>query len=308
MYQLAKPTTWIATLVLVFTAALNSGAVSSFGADQPIEQQPKIVLWPEGAPEAKGTSPADVPYLSVYPADPARSTKAAIVVCPGGGYGGLAKSHEGHEIGQWLNSLGISAYVLTYRHAPAYKDPVPRLDVQRAIRLVRAQADEAKLDANKIGVLGFSAGGHLASTAATQFDAGTPEAKDPIDRLSSRPDFAILCYPVITMEQGVTHGGSRKNLLGDAPDEEDVKRMSSELRVTPQTPPTFLWHTEEDTAVLPENSQRFYAAMLKHGVPGELHVFQKGRHGIGLGKNQGTASAWPTLCAEWLKTQGVVAK
>ncbi len=275
-----------------------------------IDDQPRIILWPEGAPEAKAGAPADIPYLSVYKADPSKATRCAIVVCPGGGYGGLAKSHEGHEIGQWLNELGISAYVLTYRHAPAYKDPVPRLDVQRAIRLVRSlNSPQAGMhDADKVGVLGFSAGGHLASTAATQFDLGLSDSPDTIDRLSSRPDFAILCYPVISMEQGVTHGGSRRNLLGESPSDEDVLRMSNDLRVTSQTPPTFLWHTQEDAAVLPENSLRFYSAMVKHRVPGELHIFQKGRHGIGLGKGQGTAAAWPELCANWLNSLGMLKK
>lgn len=265
----------------------------------------KIVLWPNGAPGAIGTAETDQPSLAVYapPADEANGT--AIVVCPGGGYQHLAVGHEGEEIGQWLNSLGVTAFVLRYRLAPAYKHPTPMLDVQRALRTVRSRAADWKLDPQKVGVLGFSAGGHLASTAATHFDSGDANAADPIDRASCRPDFAVLCYPVITFQDDVvTHRGSRKNLLGEQPDPQLVEFLSNDTQVTAQTPPVFLWHTTEDKGVKPGNSVRFYLACVNAGVPAELHLYEKGPHGIGLAKKYPGADQWPVACATWLKSHG----
>ncbi|WP_010586830.1 alpha/beta hydrolase [Schlesneria paludicola] len=265
----------------------------------------KIMLWPSGAPGAVGNAETDQPNLTLYapPADQLNGT--AIVVCPGGGYQHLAVGHEGEEIGQWLNSLGVTAFVLRYRLAPAYKHPTPMLDVQRALRTVRSRAAEWKLDPQKIGVLGFSAGGHLASTAATHFDGGDVAAADPIDRVSCRPDFAVLCYPVITFQDDVvTHRGSRKNLLGEQPDPQLVALLSNDTQVTDQTPPVFLWHTTEDKGVKPENSVRFYLACVKAGVPVELHLYEKGPHGIGLAKKHRGTDQWPVACAGWLKLHG----
>ena len=265
----------------------------------------KIVLWPNGAPGAVGTAETDQPSLTQFAPSPDLANGTAIVVCPGGGYQHLAVGHEGEEIGQWLNSLGVTAFVLRYRLAPAYKHPAPMLDVQRALRTVRSRAAEWKLDPQKIGVLGFSAGGHLASTAATHFDAGNPASVDPIDRSSCRPDFAVLCYPVITFKDDVvTHRGSKKNLLGEQPDPELVQFLSNDTQVTAQTPPVFLWHTTEDTGVKPDNSVLFYLACLKAKVPAELHLYEKGPHGIGLAKKYPGADQWPVACERWLKSHG----
>jgi acetyl esterase/lipase len=180
------------------------------------------------------------------------------------------------------------------------------LDGQRAIRTARARASEWGIDPAKIGVLGFSAGGHLASTLGTHFDAGQPDAADPIDRANSRPDFMILCYPVISMTSEHMHQGSRENLLGKKPDAALARKMSNELQVTADTPPTFLWHTDADTVVPVENSVAFYLAMQQAGVPGELHVFQNGHHGLGLARDVPGTSAWPDLCRQWFEVRGLI--
>jgi acetyl esterase/lipase len=272
------------------------------------DEKPKVeLLWPKGAPGAVGTEERDKPSLTFYlpPADKANGT--AVVVCPGGGYGGLATGHEGKDPAQWLNRHGIAAFVLRYRLGPRYHHPAPMQDAQRAMRLVRSRAKEWNLDPKRIGIWGFSAGGHLASTVATHFDDGRSDADDPIDRVSCRPDFAILCYPVITMRPRVTHGGSRRNLLGDKPDEALVMSLCNDEQVTEKTPPTFLFHTNEDKVVLPENSIRFYRALCQKKVPAELHIYEKGRHGVGLGVGLGAVSAWPEQLAGWLKTRGLLA-
>jgi acetyl esterase/lipase len=266
-------------------------------------------LWPDGAPGALGKEPADVPTITVYPAQaPAGGAKtAAIVVCPGGGYGGLA-AHEAEPIAQWLNSLGITGVVLRYRLGPKYHHPVELHDAQRAIRTVRFRADEWNVDTKRVGILGFSAGGHLAATASTQFDSGNPDAKDPIDRLSSRPDVSVLVYPVITMTDPHTHGGSRRNLLGESPSQELVEQMSAEKRVTKDTPPTFIFHTADDQAVPVENALLYASALRRNGVPFELHVYEHGRHGVGLAKDDPILGTWPGRCADWLATKGFAEK
>lgn len=261
-----------------------------------------MLLWPDGAPGAVGDGEKDRPTLTLY--QPEHPNGCAVVVCPGGGYGNLAKDHEGVQIGEWFKTFGVTAIVLHYRHAPNYKHPTPMLDVQRAIRTVRANAENWHIDPHRIGVMGFSAGGHLASTAATHFDAGDKDSDDPIAKLSCRPDFAVLCYPVITFTQDFMHKGSRRNLLGDDPDPELVKSLSNELQVTKETPPIFLFHTTEDTGVPPQNSTTFYVACVEHGVPAELHIFAKGRHGIGLGKSIPGSSEWPERLKTWLKVSG----
>ncbi|MHC4994941.1 MAG: alpha/beta hydrolase [Planctomycetota bacterium] len=267
----------------------------------------RVLLWPDGAPlqrdvEGDETKPA-FPTLDLYPARK-WATGAAVVVCPGGGYGGLAMGHEGQQIAAWYNELGVAAFVLRYRHSPQYKHPVPMLDVQRAIRYVRANAKKLNVNPDMIGVMGFSAGGHLASTAATHFDMGDSKAKDPIDRVSCRPDFAVLCYPVISFTTDYTHKGSRRNLLGENPEPELVKKMSTELQVSPQTPPTFLFHTGDDTGVPPENSILFYMGLRKAGVPAELHIYKPGRHGGGLWTGEPLLSTWPDLLANWMRGMG----
>jgi acetyl esterase/lipase len=229
------------------------------------------------------------------------------VICPGGGYGGLAMDHEGHQIGRWLNDNGIAGFICDYRHrGKGYGHPAPLQDAQRAIRTVRSRAKEFGVDPGKIGILGFSAGGHLTSSALTHFDAGKADADDEIERVSCRPDFGVLCYPVIAFDQPFTHKGSQNNLLGKDASAELIASMSSEKQVTDQTPPCFLWHTTEDTGVPPLNSVVFYSALIAHKVPAELHIFEKGRHGVGLAKDIPGTDGWPAACIAWLKGRGVV--
>jgi acetyl esterase/lipase len=261
-----------------------------------------IVLWPGGAPGALGTSAADAPKLTVYRAAAASGT--AVVVCPGGGYRNLASDHEGKQVAEWLNTLGVTAFVLQYRVGPRYRHPAPLLDGQRALRLVRAQAGAYGVDPARVGVLGFSAGGHLASTLATHEGAGDVAAPDPIDRLSARPDFAVLAYPVITMAGAFAHRGSRDHLIGDPADPKLADELSSERRVTSRTPPTFLFHTADDATVPVQNSLAFYEALLAAKVPAELHVFPHGHHGVGLAQSDPVLSRWPELCAVWLRAGG----
>ena len=259
-------------------------------------------LWPDGAPLATGEAASDRPNLSLYLAPAGSGNGAAVVVCPGGGYGTLANGHEGHDVGLYWNSLGVSAFILTYRHAPQYHHPCPRLDVQRAIRLVRARAVPWRIDPARVGVMGFSAGGHLASTALTHFDDGDPNAPDAVDRHSCRPDFGILVYPVIALDRPHTHQGSKRNLLGDRIDDAKlVAELSSEQQVRAATPPCFLVHTTADTVVPPENSIDFYLALRRAKVPSELHLYERGPHGFGLAPNDPVLSTWPLHLAAWLR-------
>jgi len=259
-------------------------------------------LWLDGAPHSHGTTDEDVPALLAFPATPDNNCGCAVVVCPGGGYGGLAMDHEGHQIAQWLNRRGISAWILRYRlGSHGYHHPVQQGDVLHAIRTVRAKSVEHGLDPRRIGVWGFSAGGHLASTAATHWDHGDPNADDPIDTLSSRPDFAILAYPVITMDNSFAHQGSKKNLLGpNIENAELVELMSNEKQITQETPPTFLFHTSDDQAVPVQNALAFFSALQQHGVASELHVYQTGRHGVGLGGDDPVLATWPSRLEDWL--------
>jgi acetyl esterase/lipase len=260
-----------------------------------------IPLWPDGAPGALGQSANDIPTLTPYLADPSAATGAAMVILPGGGYGGLA-AHEGKGYADWLVTNGISCFVVKYRlGSHGYRHPCMLQDAARAVRLVRARSGEWKIDPKRVGIMGSSAGGHLASTLLTHFDLGKPDAADPVDRQSSRPDGGILCYPVITMGQ-YTHQGSKNNLLGKDPSPELVTLLSNELQVTKDTPPCFIWHTWEDQGVKVENSLNFALALQKAGVPYDLHIYQKGGHGMGLGKGH----PWAADCIFWLKAQGWV--
>jgi acetyl esterase/lipase len=267
-----------------------------------------VVLWPDGAPGAKGTEKGDIPHLTVFLPPPDKAIGTAVVVCPGGGYRNVVDTYEGAEPAEWLNQLGVAAFVLHYRVAPRYQHPAPMLDVQRALRTVRSRAKEWHIDPNRIGVWGFSAGGHLASTAATHFDEGKADATDPIDRVSCRPDFAILCYPVITFLPPFAHEGSRNNLLGAKAERSLVEEFSNELRVTPETPPTFLFHTNADAGVVPENSVLFYMALRKAKVPAELHIYEQGKHGVGLGQKDPAVSSWPGRLQDWMKGRGLLSK
>lgn len=263
----------------------------------------KIRLWRDEAPGAIGSDDADIPTITVFRPAAGKMNGAAVVICPGGGYQALA-FHEGQPVAEWLNTLGVTGVVLKYRLGPRYHHPAMLNDVSRAIRYVRSHAAEWKLDPDRIGVLGFSAGGHLASTAVTHFDDGNPDASDPIDRAGSRPNFGVLIYPVITLDGSSAHSGSRKNLLGDDPSPELVDSLSNEKQVTDKTPPCFLVHTSTDTAVPIENSILFVQALQKHHVPVELHIFDHGPHGFGLGGNDPTLKQWPTLCARWMDSHG----
>jgi acetyl esterase/lipase len=289
--------------LLLAIAVATAGSASA-------DDQPKVeLLWPQGAPGAKGDAPNDKPALNIWLPPAEKGVGSGVVVCPGGGYGGLALDHEGVQVARWLNSLGVAAFVLEYRHhGKGYEHPAPLDDAQRALRTVRARASEFKVDPNKIGVLGFSAGGHLASTLATHFDKGQPDAADPIGRASCRPDFAILIYPVISLSAPYTHGGSKINLLGANPDPKLVESLSNDTQVTSETPPTFLVHTTEDTGVPPENSIAFYLALHKAKVPAELHIYEKGPHGRGLGTNDPGLKNWPGACADWLRIHGFLGK
>lgn len=255
----------------------------------------QMVLWPAGAPGALGNSAADMPSVAVFLPPHWRASGAGMIICPGGAYQLLMTSYEGVDIAHWLNSFGVAGFVLSYRIAPRYHYPAPLLDVQRALRLIRANAGRFGLHADRIGVIGFSAGGHLASAALTHFDAGNPQAGDAVDRFSSRPDFGILAYPIITARPPWTHQPSMENLLGPMPDSALLNEMSSELKVTSETPPTFLMHTAEDAAVPVENSLLFYDAMRKAHVPGELHIYQEGPHGAGLANGRHGAYWVPSL-------------
>jgi acetyl esterase/lipase len=273
--------------------------------------EPKTeLLWPNGAPDAKGDSKNDKPTLIIYLPDVEQAKeqepRGAVVVCPGGGYGGLAMDHEGHQIARWLNENGLAAFICDYRHrGKGYGHPAPLQDAQRAIRTVRARAEEFGVDPKKVGILGFSAGGHLTSSALTHFDHGDEKSDDPVMRQSSRPDFGVLCYPVIAFDQPYTHRGSQNNLLGADASKELIESMSSEKQVTSDTPPTFLFHTFEDKAVPPQNSVVFYQACIENKVPAEMHIFEKGPHGVGLAAKIPGTNAWPKLCIEWLKVRGI---
>jgi acetyl esterase/lipase len=272
-------------------------ALASLGFGAP----ERIPVWPgKEAPDGEGgTRPATTTLTLHRPGNP---NGAAIIICPGGGYGGLVTEQEGHGIARWLNAHGITGLVLEYR-LPQGKKMVPLLDAQRAIRLARSNAKPWKIDPKRIGIIGFSAGGHLASTAATKFDGGTAASKDPVERFSSRPDFAILIYPVVTMTE-VTHGGSRNNLLGPNPLPQDVDGFSTEKQVTAKTPPTFLAHAKDDTVVVPRNSELFAAALKKHRVEVEYRELPDGGHGLN-GYKGSSWDAWQTASLKWLEKLGM---
>ena len=286
---------------LIAIALLSSFSFAVFG-----QNTNSFPLWPDGAPGALGTADKDIPTLTAYLPSPEHATGAAIVICPGGGYGGLAH-HEGEDYARFLNESGIAGFVLKYRlGSSGYRHPVMLQDAARAIRTVRARADEWHLDPKHVGIMGSSAGGHLASTLLTHFDAGHADAADAIERQSSRPDIGILCYAVITMGQ-FTHQGSKNNLLGKNPAPEMVRELSNELQVTSNTPPCFIWHTWEDTAVPVENSLQFAEALRKAGVRFDLHIYEKGAHGLGLGTRDwepARLQPWTADCVFWLKAQG----
>ena len=266
-----------------------------------------------GAPGATATAEGDVPQWIITRAVSETPT-AGIVILPGGGYRGHAIEHEGYQFADWFQSLGVTSVICTYRvrgkgnEGRGYGHPAPMIDAQRAIQMLRARAQEFHVDPNRIGVIGFSAGGHLASTVSTRFASVDPSSDDPVARVSSRPDFAILCYPVIAFDRPYTHGGSQRNLLGDGADPELVASLSNERQVSPETPPTFLFHTGDDQVVAVENAIDYYLACKRQGVPAELHIFHQGRHGLGLAIDQPGASQWSGLCESWLRRLEMVSR
>ena len=264
-------------------------------------------LWEGDAPGATGQRPQDIPTLTPYLPDPAKRNGASMIVLPGGGYSNLA-AHEGTGYAEWLATQGITAYVLRYRlGSQGYRYPAEFDDVTRAVRLVRSLAKKSGsgLDPDRVGVIGSSAGGHLAALVATHFDAGKADATDMIERESSGADLVVLCYPVITFGQ-FAHAGSRNQLLGPNPSPELVEKLSTELQVTKETPPTFLWHTVEDATVPVENSLMFAAALRRNGVPFSLHIYEKGAHGLGLGRPDRPAPPWADQLVYWLKERKFV--
>lgn len=274
---------WGGTEAFGQEVVLNRGQDAAEGRHEDPSAEPRTIrLWEDTASGALGDAEEDRPTLTIYEPFNAQEPTAAVIVIPGGSYEWLATNHEGRQLANWLNAMGITAFVLRYRVGPKYHHPVELGDAQRAIRMVRARAREFRALPDKIGVLGFSAGGHLASPADTHFDAGNEKSMDPIDRVSSRPDFAVLCYPVISLAADYTHPRSRENLLGKDANLELRQNLSNETQVTKETPPTFLWSTSTDTGVPPENSVAFYLALHNAGVPAELHIFAHGPHGAGL--------------------------
>jgi acetyl esterase/lipase len=286
--------------VFAIVIALASSAYAQ--APAPIIQEPQTIpLWQGSAPGAMGSAPEDIPTLTIYMPPSTTGPMTAVIVAPGGGYRALATNKEGRLPAAYFNSLGIAAFVLKYRLGPKYHHPVELGDMQRAIRTVRSRAAEWHIDPARIGVLGFSAGGHLAATASTHFDQGKASATDPIDRVSSKPDFAILGYPVATLTEAWTHQGSKTNLLGETPDAALVKDLSPETKVTSETPPTFLFHTYADTTVPVENSIHYFLALRKAGVPAEMHIFKDGPHGVGMPMQDAALSEWPKVLTNWLR-------
>ena len=268
--------------------------------------EPRVeLLWPAGAPGAVGKEDVDRPTLTIY-LPSAKPAGTGVIVCPGGGYTHLAIDHEGRQVAEFLNSLGVAGFLLKYRLGPRYRHPAPWQDAQRALRFVRLRAKEFGIAPDRIGIWGFSAGGHLAATMGTHFDAGNPAAQDAIDRMSSRPDFMILAYPVISFTTPYTHRGSLTNLLGTDPDPKLVENLSNEKQVTAQTPPTFLFHTDSDATVPCENSVMFYLALRAAHVPAEMHIYERGKHGVGLAPNDPVLSNWPKRLEDWLRVRGLL--
>jgi acetyl esterase/lipase len=285
----------IAILLMILTAGVSRAATHQ-----------TVLLWPNGAPGSQGNQPEDIPTLTIYLPDTGKAVQTGVVVCPGGGYVHLAMQKEGTDIADWLNSIGIAAFVLKYRLGPRYHHPIEMWDGQRAVRYVRYHAKDYGIAPDRVGIWGFSAGGHLASTIGTHFDNGKAQAPDPVDRVSCRPDFMVLAYAVISFDTPYVHKGSMHALLGDHPDPKLVRYLSNELQVTPQTPPTFLFSTDEDTGVPCENSVLFFLALRKNHVPAEMHIFQPGPHGVGLAPTRAALSIWPTLLANWFRTRGLL--
>lgn len=274
-----------------------------------VQAQQVVPLFPNGAPGAKGTSDNDIPALTVYRPEAGKATGTGIVFCPGGGYSQLSFNTERQNVLKWLVEKGMTVYYLRYRHGGnGYHYPAPMQDVQRALRWVRHRATDYQLDAAKIGIIGFSAGGHLAAWASTRFDEGNPTAPDPVDRQTSRPSFAVLFYPVINLtDPALAHLGSRRHLIGPNPDSLKLAvELSAEQTIAPTTLPTLIFYGGNDTTTPPANGAVHYLALKKAGVPVELHLFERGRHAFGMPTHEPLLSSWPQLLDTWLRAQSVI--
>jgi len=272
-----------------------------------LAQAPETIpLWENRAPGALGDADADRPELTIFRSAGRQNGGTSVIIAPGGGYVNLSMDKEGRQIASWFNAMGVTAFVLKYRLGPRYHHPIELGDAQRAIRLVRSRAMQFGIAPDRIGMMGFSAGGHLAATAGTRFDDGNTGAPDPIDRVSSRPDFLILAYPVISFDPAIAHAGSVRSLLGENPPPALLQELSADLHVTGKTPATFLFSTNADTAVPSENSVRFYLALRQAKVPAEMHIFENGPHGVGLDLGDPALSLWPTLLTNWLRGRALL--
>jgi len=275
-------------------------------------QKSKIYLWPEGqVPLSLGSTEEDKPSITAYFPTKESATGAAVLICPGGGYVALAVDHEGDSVARYYNKLGIAAFVLRYRLGTwdhkKYQHPVPMMDATRAMRYIRSHAKEWNIHPEKIGIMGFSAGGHLASTVGTHFDGGNSKSKDVVEKAGSRPNFMVLVYPVLSMRSKYAFRFSRGVLLGENASQNLIDSLSNEIQVTSLTPPTFMMHANDD-GVLPENSVLFYMALREQNVPAELHIYERGGHGFGLGdpKKDPIISSWPLRLTDWLRNQGLL--
>lgn len=290
------------TVVVSIAFGLLSSVVSAV-----VEAPQQLALWSTAAPKAAEAPDDPQPYLEIYQPAKNMANGSAMVICPGGGYGGLAVGHEGADVAAWCTANGTTAFVLHYRLGrQGHHYPTQLIDVQRAIRLVRAKAEQFTIDPHRVGIIGFSAGGHLASMAATLFrEQPTLQGvqRDAVDDVSARPDLAVLCYPVIALNAPHAHRGSRRNLLGPHDSDALAEQLSTDHRVTKETPPTFLFQTDEDSGVPAENAVGFYLACRRAGVPAELHVYQPGRHGIGLATKYPGVATWPDRLRDWLTLQ-----
>jgi acetyl esterase/lipase len=303
-----------ARLTFILVSSILLGGLLSAAEPKAIAEPKVIDLWPEGIPDLKaGIPPERVengraysvnrPTLTLFPAPAPRGESTAVIICPGGGYDHLSLENEGAAVARWLNTLGVTAFVLRYRLIE-YGHPAPLRDVLRAVRLVRSRAAEFGVNAARIGVLGASAGGHLAACAGTLFDAPEGRTGAELDKVSARPDFIVLLYAVISMKEPYVHVGSRHALLGDNPPPELLDHLSPELQVTKDSSPAFIVHTEEDRTVNDSNSLQFYMALHQAHVPVEMHLYEKGPHGFGMRKDLGQTSAWPKRCEEWMRSHG----
>jgi acetyl esterase/lipase len=290
-------------LFALFVAAVSAMAQPT---PMPIQDGQILPLWSGTAPGQQGTDAKDIPTITVYLPRSTPAGMTAVIVAPGGGYTNLAMNHEGRQVANYLNSEGVIAFVLTYRLGPKYHHPIELGDAQRALRTLRANASAWHIAPDKIGFMGFSAGGHLAVSVATHFDAGKADAVDPIDRVSSRPDFSILCYPVVSLIAPWTHQGSKNALLGPNADPALAKSLSGEEAVTKETPPTFIFQTNADTTVPAENATYYYLALRKAGVPAEMHIFEKGPHGVGLAMDDPALSEWSKLLTNWMRIHQLI--